>query len=87
MKTIYKYPVPVTDRPTILLPDAAEILTVQVQDGNIMLWAVADPEKPIHNRRLWLYGTGHPMWGTEGRYIATVQTGKLVWHIFDEATV
>lgn len=45
MKTIYKYPLDVTDRQVIAMPEDAEILTVQVQNGKPMLWAVVDPNK------------------------------------------
>lgn len=51
-KTIYKYPLDVTDVQEIKLPVGAEILTVQAQNGTLCLWALVDPqgiEKETYN--------------------------------------
>ncbi len=42
MKRVYKYPLRVNDRQIVKLPKGAEILSVQIQRGDICLWALID---------------------------------------------
>lgn len=84
-KTIYKYPFRVDDTFRLALPAGAQVLTVQTQYNEPCLWAEVDLEKPIETRTFEVRGTGHPMDGTEGRYINTFQlhNGALVFHVFE----
>lgn len=89
---IYKYPIslPFSE---ILLPEGAEVLTVQVQpDQGIQLWAIVDEklgqtDKEI--RRFSVIATGHSMDQTYAyyhpKYISTIQLngGALVFHVFE----
>jgi len=83
MRTIWKYPLEITDRQMLRIPQGPRILTVQIQDGAPMLWAMVDTSAGI----LWdvwirIYGTGNPGTGPEEHYIATFQKDGLVWHVF-----
>lgn len=88
-KTIYKYPLLVTDFQEVLMPIGAEILTIQTQDENACLWALVDPnELVVEYRNIEIYGTGHPIYcdmGISRKYISTfqLQGGKLVFHSFE----
>ena len=88
MKTIYKYPIEVTDEQTLTLPVNAQILTVQTQWDSPCLWAMIDPEeKQTEQVAIRVYGTGQPVSDSENlTYIGTVQmlSGQLVFHIFRE---
>lgn len=81
MKTIYKYELTSQDA-SMKLPKGAEILTVQIQDGRPMLWALIDPDNVLEDRVISTVGTG---WEVEDnmKYICTYMEGYLVWHVFE----
>lgn len=83
MSIIYKYAVTVTRKQQIIMPRGARILSAQCQGDNIQLWAVVDPHETYVNRSINVLGTGHEFFGNPGEFIATVQTGPYVWHLFD----
>lgn len=86
MKTIYKYKLQTTDEQQILMPEGAEILTVQLQDGEPQLWALVETELPKTKRYIEIFGTGNPITGIgPHKYIATYQLrgGALVFHVFE----
>lgn len=85
MKTIYKYTLALTDTQVIRLPKGAEILSIQEQHGHICLWAVVDTDAEKVERFVDIVGTGNPML-TDMRtsFVATVQQGVFVWHVFVE---
>ena len=89
MKTIWKFNIVTTDRQTVSMPRGAEILTVQVQNGAVCLWAKVDTEAPSQLRDIETFGTWHPMAeesGARRQYIGTYQLrrgGDLVFHVFE----
>ncbi len=95
MKTIHKYPLEIVDEQSIGLPTGAVVLSVQHQQGKLVLWALVDTTMHERKRCFRIVGTGHPFEGysSDWRHVATVQvppenlamkTG-LVWHVFMEA--
>lgn len=87
MKTIYKYPVPIADEPTIELPLSCTVLHFAAQNGEPFIWCLVEADEPrTIKRRFRLAGTGHPIEDRdEGRYIGTVHLrgGALVLHLFE----
>ena len=85
MATIYKYQLK-AGRTALSMPQGAQVLTVQMQNGEACLWAKVNPSKPHEVRSFDLRGTGHTM-PDDPRltYVATFQMddGALVWHVFD----
>lgn len=84
MKTLYKYPLEVTDEQTIELPKGAEILCVQVQKEAPCIWAKVDPTPSIIEQvAIKTYGTGE-LFPDGEEYIGTYQLyeGDLVYHVF-----
>ena len=81
MKTIHKYELRSQDA-SMKLPKGAEILTVQIQDGRPMIWALVDPENVLVDRFISIVGTG---WQVEDntKYICTFMEGYFVWHVFE----
>jgi hypothetical protein len=62
MKKVFKFMLLVQDMQVLTLPKDAQILTVHVQQGDICLWALVDPEETETTTRLFrLAGTGHPI--------------------------
>lgn len=83
VKRIFKYPLEITDRQTINMPGEAQLLTVKMQGGVPCLWAIVETEKPSRPHTIQIFGTGHDATDA-GAYIATFQTGPLVFHVFEE---
>lgn len=87
-KTIWKFPIVITDLQTVPLPDGAKVLTVAEQRGDLCLWAEVNPDAPKVKRTFEVFGTGHPMhtdMGVERGYVGTAQTegGSFVWHVYE----
>lgn len=86
---IWKFPVPIQDgwHQVIEVPEGARFLDAQIQDGAPCVWALVDPKA---NRRRWHFhwiGTGDDVpddidYGDGDVYIATVQMGAFVFHLF-----
>lgn len=82
MKTIHEYRCPFANTVAIPMPEGAEVLTVQIQNGEPHIWALVDTEKPRKLRSFEIVGTGQPA-DNLGRYVGTVQDGSFVWHVFE----
>lgn len=84
MKTIHKYELALEPgTQTVMLPHGAGILTAQMQQHRLMLWAVVDPQSKLVPVEFSLEWTGQPFTVDEAAaYIGTVQANGLVWHIF-----
>ena len=85
MVTIYKYQLALS-RTELRMPEGAQVLTVQMQNGEPCMWAKVDPTKPQEDRAFEVYGTGHEVPDDpRSVYVATFQqhNGTLVWHVFD----
>lgn len=85
-KRIFKYPLEViSDDQHINMPTDAEILDIQNQDGSIVLWALVNPEPALYDcRRFRIFATGQEIpFNLNLKYIGTVQTDSLVWHVFE----
>lgn len=92
MKTIWKYPLDVTDVQIIELPDKAEILTVGNQGGMICLWALVSPNTNPTCRTIEIIGTGNPVEDLPAEYasrkfIGTVSQSPFIWHVFERIEI
>jgi hypothetical protein len=67
------------------MPNGAEILSVQAQNGELMLWAKCDPTKPGELRRFRMLMTGEHTDEVLGQFLGTVQVadGRLLLHVFE----
>ena len=83
MKTIYKYPLIVGGENIIGMPSGAKVLDVQSQRGELVLWAIVDLQNPFEARHFDVIGTGFSLPDEADQYIASVQLGPLVWHVFE----
>ena len=82
-KIVYKYKLETFDC-AIKVPKGITPLHVAVQYGNIIVWALVDPEAPLISRRFKVIGTGTPINTTgDEKFLGTVFQGHLVWHVFD----
>ena len=85
MKTIYKFPLEITDEQYIEVPIGTRLLHVGVKDGILCVWGfVPDSQKPKHRRKIIIVGTGNPAGDVAvDRYIGTAQISIFVWHVFE----
>lgn len=88
MKRIFKYPLPVRDLVFLDLPLGAQVLSVAVQEGSIVLYAlIDDAEKQTDRQAFRVVGTGHLCEDVLGmRFLGTVNlhNGALMFHIFHD---
>lgn len=69
----------------------AKVLSADMHNGNIHLWALADPDGQDVIRNFAIIGTGHRIDIEYSRlftkcsheFIATIQQSGFVWHIFE----
>jgi len=80
---IYKYQLRLTETQTISINSNARLLTVQMQNGVITLWAMVDIKAPKEDRVFYIVGTGsEATYMVDKLYVGTVQANSFVWHIF-----
>lgn len=85
-KSIWKFPLEITDVQQIEMPADAEILTIQTQDGQPCIWALVSLNAPKKKVAFEIFGTGHPVpENAKRRYVGTYQLsgGALVFHCFE----
>ena len=87
MKTIWKFPLQITDYQIVIAPVGAQLLSVQAQNGVPCIWALVDPSHTNRPYNIYCFGTGHPVPPEMALvFIDTVQLydGSLVFHFFYE---
>ncbi len=70
----------------VLIPQGAEILSVQMQRGQPVFWALVDTDAPLVIRSFFVIGTGREeTTATKADHIGTLQLegGNLVLHVFE----
>lgn len=89
MQTVFKYPVPLKDDFTVLLPKAAQVLTVQTQKNGAFtdpyIWVLLDNSQEKVERKFRLVGTGESVEEYLNKYVGTFQLreGSEVYHLFE----
>ena len=81
-KAIFKYTLEFDKKQQIELPLDAEILSAQMQNEKICLWAKVSNTLTKRKKDVYIYGTGTCIQEDDLSYVGTVQDGIYVWHIF-----
>jgi len=83
---VYKYALEIGDHIKVELPAGAKILCCDWQNGQLMCWALVDPNLALKMRTIRMAGTGYEIEvlpnPLEWRYLNTIQRQGLVWHFF-----
>lgn len=88
MRTIYKYPLLLTDSQIMWLPLSAKPLSVQLQGEQLCLWAEVNAGSSGQKQVvISIVGTGHPIPPGAVNYLGTVQQGQFVWHVYASAVM
>lgn len=85
MKTVWKFPIQVEDTFDMHMPRGAQVLSVQVQAGSPVMWALVDPDAKVEERWFRVAGTGHAVDDEKFPvFIGTFQLEAfgLVFHVF-----
>jgi hypothetical protein len=84
-RTIWKYPLQITDLQNVLMPEGAQLLSAQMQGDTLCLWALVNPKASKRVRTIEIIGTGNPCEDVPRKYISTTQMagGALIWHVFE----
>lgn len=86
---IWKWQLSVDDTQNIKMPKGARILSVGVQHGNPVIWALVNPNAKHEPRTIYTRGTGRPALDVAGKYyVGTYQlvNGNFIGHVFCDAT-
>ncbi len=94
-RAVWKYPMGnwETGMFSAEMPVGAEVLSLDWQHGELMMWALVDPEAAREQRHFIILGTGHTVASpnyrgeaisTEG-FVGTFQYlgGDLIFHVFE----
>lgn len=86
MKKIYKFPLNITDSQKISIDWDAKLLSVQMQENALTLWALVRTTNGTGYKTIRIFGTEHEIPdGLHLSYIGTVQDSYGgVWHVFEE---
>jgi len=85
---IHKEELQLTDRHSYPIKGLRRILSVGVQYGRLVMWFLRNEEDShIHNAKVVVYGTGHPVdpdeiGGMDFMGSHLMQNGNLVWHVW-----
>lgn len=83
-RTIYKYPLQFEPRQQVRMPADAGLLSVEMQRGDICIWAMVDLERDLEPRTFILAATGEEFDADGLFYVGTVQPSeRLVFHLFE----
>lgn len=85
-KKIYKYPI---SHGKTKLPEGAHVLSVGMQQGQLMVWAIVDVSKPLPFINTFAgFHTGETLPPEPGKYVGTflMEEQTDVLHIFQLST-
>lgn len=83
MRTIYRYPLRVTDVQTITGPGLGRVVAVDNRRGELEVWAEVDTHDVEMTRSVIIVGTGNPIPPGAGRHVGHYIDGPFVWHIYE----
>lgn len=83
MKTIYKYPIEITDSQEVEMPINAEAIHAGLDpQGTPCVWATVDNQNATEAVTVLVVGTGNPIPQRARRHVGSFNQGPFVWHIF-----
>lgn len=84
MKTIYKYPIEITDKQEIQMHGEVDVLHAGLDTHGLpCVWAMVDSECETGPVTIHLIGTGNPMPSVlPYRYVGSFVQDVFVWHVF-----
>ncbi|AUR81727.1 hypothetical protein NVP1089O_77 [Vibrio phage 1.089.O._10N.261.51.F9] len=85
-QSVWKYPLKVADEQIIEVPQGAEPLKAEMQNGELCLWMLVNPAAERGSRKVHIHGTGHKVsdFVTRSDHVDSFMMcgGTLVFHVF-----
>lgn len=88
-ETIWKFPLKMQGVQTLDIPEGAVILHIELQYGQVCVWALVNPKAKKTHRTFAMYGTGQLLdVSAEEEHIFTFSQdeGSFIWHVFERVT-
>lgn len=86
-QTIWKFPLKLNEFVDgiccIEMPERAQILAANKQNGIWCIWALVDPNTSTETRSFIINGTGWEFEATGLKHLKTILEGGFVWHLFE----
>jgi hypothetical protein len=85
MITIWKFPLAICHSQVVRMPEGAKVISIQIQNGEPVVWAEVDTDAPNVFRTFFTFGTGDEMdQAFEGQFVGTYQMdqGRFVAHVY-----
>lgn len=84
MRRVFKYGLDIVDEQIIRAPRDWHPLSVQLQNGQPMLWALVDDSALEVEHHVFVHGTGHHVHHLAEEFVSTFQLSDmgLVFHVF-----
>lgn len=83
-KMIYKYILNKYGYTNISVPSVSEVLTAQLQDGDLVVWILHDTNYNLIEKEFYTVYNGMPFYASNKKYINTVQDNDgVVYHVFE----
>ena len=87
MLKVFKYDLPIDNYSEISMPKDSQILSIQTQKENPVIWALVDPSAKMITRKFRFAGTGHPILHDKQELYHhgsfQMACGALVFHVFE----
>lgn len=88
MKAIYKYPIDFATSQILAMPVGADIISVQMQNGILTIWAIISTEVSLIPVTIRIFGTGKEIpVDLVLRHVGSIRVGIHVWHVFIDVTL
>ena len=83
MKTVYKYPFPIQEVFSVLIPIQSKILKIDLDPtGAPCIWAEVDTDVPVASYDFAIVGTGREIPEVNYGHVWSFIQGPFVWHIY-----
>lgn len=83
MKTIYKYPIEITDEQEIQIPFGATVIHAGLDpQGTPCVWAMVETRNSPEPVSIFVVGTGNSLPFVPESHVGSFVQGQFVWHVF-----
>jgi len=82
MKTIYKYPIRITDEQELEIPIGYPIHVGIDPQGVPCIWYHVDTKSPTSKVKIYIVGTGNPIPENAHFHMGSFVQSPFVWHVY-----
>jgi len=82
MKTIWKYPLKLTDHQTIKVPEYGKPIHFGYQSYQLTVWCEVESDNSLYDIKFYIVGTGNQRPVLSTKYVGTCISHPFVWHLY-----